>query len=129
MSFRWSLLLACSCVGTADMVVVPQVAPPQPEQVLPDAGSPREFDAGTVALLVVRGTGMFLVKLRADGSAIFETAIVNDPPSEIEGARWVDGWGHEGRLLFTGQVYVAYFGHTKHWGAMGKHQGDLLISL
>jgi hypothetical protein len=72
---------------------------------------------------------MFIVKLRADGSAIFETAIVNDPPSEIEGARWVDNWGHEGRLLFTGQVYVAYFGHTKHWGAMGKHQGDLLISL
>lgn len=86
-------------------------------------------DDGTVALLVVRGTGMFLVKLRADGTAIFETAVVNDPPSEVEGARWVDNWGHEGRLLFTGQGYVAYFGHTKHFGATGKHQGDLLISL
>jgi hypothetical protein len=86
-------------------------------------------DDGTLALLVVRGTGMFLVKLRADGSVIFETPVVNDPPSEVEGARWVDNWGHEGRLLFTGQVYVAYFGHTKHFGAMGKHQGDLLISL
>ena len=86
-------------------------------------------DDGTAALLVVRGTGMFIVKLRADGTALFETPIVNDAPSEIVGARWVDGWGHEGRLLFTGQVYVAYFGHTKQWGSIGKHQGDLLISL
>ncbi len=86
-------------------------------------------DDGTLALLVVRGTGMFIVKLRADGSVIFETAVVNDAPSDVVGARWVDNWGHEGRLLFTGQVYVAYFGHTKQWGAMGKHQGDLLISL
>lgn len=86
-------------------------------------------DDGTLALLVVRGTGMFLVKLRADGSVVFETAVVNDPPSETQGARWVDSWGHEGRLLFTGQVYVAYFGHTKHFGSVGKHQGDLLISL
>ena len=84
---------------------------------------------GTLALLVVRGTGMFIVKLRADGSVIFEVAVVNDPPSETQGARWVDGWGHEGRLLFTGQVYMAYFGHTKHWGSIGKHQGDLLIAL
>ena len=241
MSLRWSLLFVCSCVGTADMVLVPQPTPPA--QSSTDAGSPDAgnnspvdagtspvdsgtppepdagFDAGTppvcgalatrlmtatidvgpanvdvgssfgwsnnrpvqlmgltdgsakiawsgsgqvhvtpvsaamqrsgpdvtlagesvrgfvahddgtVALLVVRGTGMFLIKLRADGTALFETAIVNDPPSEIEGARWVDSWGHEGRLLFTGQVYVAYFGHTKHFGSIGKHQGDLLISL
>lgn len=86
-------------------------------------------DDGSLALLVVRGTGMFLIKLRADGSVLFETPVVNDAPSDTEGARWVDNWGHEGRLLFTGQVYVAYFGHTKHFGAMGKHQGDLLISL
>jgi hypothetical protein len=85
-------------------------------------------DDGTLALLVVRGTGMFIVKVRADGSVLFETPIVNDTP-EVEGSRWVDSWGHEGRLVFTGQVYVAYFGHTKHFGSIGKHQGDLLISL
>ncbi|MDP1822335.1 MAG: hypothetical protein Q8L48_03805 [Archangium sp.] len=239
MSLRWSLLLVCSCVGTADMVGPPEVAPAAvtvdggaavdagvsvaQDSGVVDAGTPPVIDAGfdagpppacgaldtrlisatidvgpasvdvgssygwsnnrpvhlvgladgtaraawsgggqvhvtplsaslqragpdviiagesvrgfvahddgTAALLVVRGTGMFLVKLRADGTALFETAVVNDQPSEVEGARWVDSWGHEGRLLFTGTVYVAYFGHTKHWGAMGKHQGDLLISL
>ena len=242
MSLRWSLLLVCSCVGTADRVLAPQLTPPGPAAQSPDAGStdaglesadagaPRvdagtppvldagldagtppacgalgsrvttatvdvgpasvevgsssgwsnnrpvqlvgltdgtakiawsgagqvhitplsaslqrsgpdvtlvgesvrgfvAHDDGTLALLVVRGTGMFLVKLRADGTALFETAVVNDAPSEIEGARWVDSWGHEGRLLFTGQMYVAYFGHTKHFGSIGKHQGDLLISL
>lgn len=86
-------------------------------------------DDGTVALLVVRGTSMVLTKLRADGTAVFATPVVNDPPAEVEGKRWVDGWGHDGRLVFTGQHYVAYFGHTKHFGAIGKHQGDLLISL
>lgn len=85
-------------------------------------------DDGSMALLVKRGTGMFIVKLNPNGTPAFETAIVNDTP-EVEGSRWVDGWGHEGRLLFTGSVYVAYFGHTKHFGSIGKHQGDLLISL
>ena len=85
-------------------------------------------DDGSTALLVKRSTGMFLVKLNPNGAPAFETAIVNDTP-DVEGSRWVDGWGHEGRLLFTGQVYVAYFGHTKHFGSIGKHQGDLLISL
>lgn len=85
-------------------------------------------DDGAAALLVVRGTGMWLVRLKPDGTTDYEVAIVNDPPSDTEGARWVDGWGHEGRLVFTGTHYVAYFGHTKHWGAMGKHQGDLLES-
>lgn len=85
-------------------------------------------DDGSVALLAVRGTEMHLVKLRADGSQVFDTPIVADPPSDTEGARWVDNWGHEGRLLVAGSVYVAYFGHTRHWGAMGKHQGDLLAS-
>lgn len=86
-------------------------------------------DDGTVALLVVRGTSMVLTKLRADGTVLFAAPVVNDPPAEVEGKRWVDGWGHDGRLVFTGQHYVAYFGHTKHFGAIGKHQGDLLISL
>lgn len=101
----------------------------------PDLTTPGEsvrglvaHDDGAVALLVKRGTGMFLVKLNAAGTVAFEAAVVNDTP-ELEGSRWVDGWGHEGRLLFTGQVYVAYFGHTKHFGSIGKHQGDLLISL
>ena len=85
-------------------------------------------DDGSVALLVVRGTEMHLVKLRSDGSNAFDVPIVADPPSDTEGARWVDNWGHEGRLLVAGNAYVAYFGHTRHWGAMGKHQGDLLAS-
>lgn len=85
-------------------------------------------DDGAAALLVVRGTGMWLVRLAPSGVPAYEVPIVNDPPSDTEGARWVDNWGHEGRLLFTGTHYVAYFGHTKHWGAMGKHQGDLLAS-
>lgn len=83
-------------------------------------------DDGAVGLLVVRGTGMWLVRRAPDGSTAYEKALVNDAPSDTEGARWVDGWGHDGRLLFTGTHYVAYFGHTRHFGAGGKHQGDLL---
>lgn len=49
-------------------------------------------DDGTVALLVVRGTSMVLTKLRADGTAVFATPVVNDPPAEVEGKRWVDSW-------------------------------------
>lgn len=86
-------------------------------------------DDGAVALLVVRGTAMVLVTLGPDGAPRLEVPLVADAPSEVEGARWVDGWGHEGRLVFTGTHYVAYFGHTRQWGAQGKHQGDLLESV
>lgn len=87
-------------------------------------------DDGSMALLVVRGTTMNFVKLRADGSVAVEKVLVGDPPGETTaGARWVDNWGHDGRLVFTGTNYVAYFGHTKFWGAMGKHQGDILMTL
>jgi hypothetical protein len=96
------------------------------------ADSVRGFVAhedGAVALLVVRRQAMVLVRVRGDGTTAFETQLVGDPPAMGAGARWVDGWGHEGRLVFTGQHYVALFGHTKDWGAMGRHQGDRLVSI
>lgn len=101
--------------------------------VVVDGVSVRGFVAhadGAVALLVVRGTSMVFVRLKPDGTLDVEKVLVGDTPNEVTpGSRWVDGWGHEGRLVWTGASYVAYFGHTKYWGAQGKHQGDLLVTL
>jgi hypothetical protein len=102
-----------------------------PDVVL-DGNEVRGFVAhadGSVAVMVVRGTTMNLIKLKADGTQDWLEVLVGDPPSDtVAGSRWVDNWGHEGRMVWTGQVYASYFGHTKYWGAQGKHQGDRLVS-
>lgn len=37
---------------------------------------------------------------------------------------WIDAFYHEGRLLWDGSKYDAYFGCTENWGAIGVHEQD-----
>lgn len=80
---------------------------------------------GGVAMLVARGNVMALVRLDAAGEPVFDTPLVGLQSQTVSGSKWVDSWGHEGRLVFAEGIYGAYFGHTQFWGAQGKHQGDL----
>ncbi|MCC7018119.1 MAG: hypothetical protein IT332_00095 [Ardenticatenales bacterium] len=82
-------------------------------------------DGGT-AMLVVTGNVMSLVRLDAAGATVFRKDLVGLQPQTVTGSKWVDSWGHEGRLVFAENTYAAYFGHTQFFGANGKHQGDLL---
>lgn len=79
-----------------------------------------------VALLVVRGDSLFLVRLDEAGAVEFEERLVGGTPQTTVGSKWVDNWGHEARLVWDGERYSAYSGHTQYFGARGKHQGDLL---
>jgi hypothetical protein len=81
-------------------------------------------DDGAVALLVVRGDSMFLLRFDASGQKQFETSVVGP----LSSGRWVDSWGDQSRLVWDGTHYWAYYGHTQDWGAQGKHQGDTLSS-
>jgi hypothetical protein len=78
-------------------------------------------------VLVVRTDEMHLVRLDNAGAVVFDRLIVGGGDHTATGAKWVDGWGHEGRLAWTGSQYLTYFGHTQEFGgATGKHQGDIL---
>lgn len=79
-----------------------------------------------VALLVVRGDSLFLVRLDADGQVRFETRLVGGGAQDVAGNKWVDNWGHEARLVWADGRYAVYSGHTQQFGSRGKHQGDLL---
>ncbi len=94
---------------------------------LPGA-SVRGFVAHAVgfALLIVRDDEMHLVRLDSLGGVVFDKLVVGGVPQTTAGNKWVDSWGHKGRLVFADGVYAAYFGHTQYFGAQGKHQGDLL---
>ena len=80
---------------------------------------------GSGAVLVRRGRSMTLVGYSADGSISFETETLSAAPASGVGNKWIDDWTHEGRLVWTGAGYTAYFGHTQQWPD-GNHQGDLL---
>ena len=82
-------------------------------------------DGGT-AMLIVTGNVMSLQRLDAEGGTVFKKDLVGLQPQTVAGSKWVDSWGHEGRLVFAENTYAAYFGHTQFFGANGKHQGDLL---
>jgi hypothetical protein len=79
------------------------------------------------AVVVRRGTDdMYLVRLELDGTVRWETQIVGQLGQSVVDSKWVDSWGDEGRLAWTGRDYLLYLGHTQFFGAKGKHQGDLL---
>jgi hypothetical protein len=78
------------------------------------------------AMLVVRGDEMHLVRLDAQGEVAFDKRLVGAVSQTVTGSKWVDSWGHKGRLVYADGVYAAYFGHTQYFGSRGKHQGDLL---
>jgi len=83
-------------------------------------------DGGT-AMLRVRGKVLALVRLDRQGEISFAKDLVGLRPETEEGSKWVDNWGHEGRLVWADERYGAYFGHTQYFdAARGKHQGDLL---
>lgn len=77
-------------------------------------------------LLLASGTQMHMVRLDAAGSVRFDVTLVGDNDHATEGDRWIDDWGHNGRLDWDGTSYAAYFGITGNHGAQGNHQGDTL---
>jgi len=78
------------------------------------------------AVLVRRGDVMALVRLSDAGAEAFTLDIVGGTSHEVEGARWIDDWSHEGRLAWSGSQFAAYFGQTGNHGSAGNHQGDRL---
>ena len=78
------------------------------------------------ALLVVRSDEMILSRV---GTGAFETVIVGGEPHTTDGGMWIDTWPHEGRLLWDGSFYHAYFGCSENWGSIGDHQQDYLWTL
>ena len=81
--------------------------------------------ADGAALLVRRKDVMALVRVDAAGEAVFEVGLVGNQPQDVVGNKWIDSWDHQGRLVWTGEGYGVYFGHTQLWDS-GKHQGDML---
>jgi hypothetical protein len=83
--------------------------------------------ADGVALTVIRGENVHLVRLDATGGVVFDVHLIGGASHDVAGSKWVDGWGHEGRLVWSGETYGLYLGHTQQFGgATDKHQGDLL---
>jgi hypothetical protein len=79
-----------------------------------------------VALLVVDGENLSLVRLGADGHRLFDTHLIGGGSHDVAGTKWMNEWTHEGRLVWSGERYGAYAGHAQQFGANGIHQGDLL---
>jgi hypothetical protein len=78
------------------------------------------------ALLRGEPDDMWLVRFDKAGKKIFEKQLVGTKAQNVIGSKWIDDWGHEGRLVWSGSQYGAYFGHTQLFGANDdKHQGDL----
>lgn len=76
------------------------------------------------ALIVVRGDAMVFVRFDASGNVAATLDIVGNQTHDVDGARWIDDWPHQGRLAWSGSEYSAYFGQTGNHGAAGNHQGD-----
>lgn len=96
--------------------------------LLPGRSEVRGFVAhsdGGTALLVGEGDTMTLRRMDAAGKTLFEKKLVGGLPQNVNGNKWIDDWGHEGRLVWSGTQYGAYFGHTQAFGPTEKHQGDL----
>jgi hypothetical protein len=79
-----------------------------------------------VAVLVKRDDAMHLVRIATDGTEQFDRMLVGGNDHGTEGDKWVNMWGHNGRLAWSGDTYAAYFGHAQNFGSEGEHQGDLL---
>jgi hypothetical protein len=79
------------------------------------------------AVLVKRDDVMAVVRY-VDGSGVLYTAnTVGATSHDVEGARWIDDWPHEGRLAWSGTQLAVYHGQTGNFGAAsGNHQGDRL---
>jgi len=77
-------------------------------------------------LLLARGEQMHMLRLDAAGAVRFDVTLVGDNDHTQAGDRWIDSWGHYGRLDWDGNQYVAYFGITGNHGVQGNHQGDTL---
>ncbi len=80
------------------------------------------------ALLVARPPQMVVVLVNASGGVVRETPLVGTVDQSMEGARWIDSWGFEGRAAVVatanGFNVGAYHGQSGNFGAMGNHQGD-----
>jgi len=78
------------------------------------------------AVLVGDPDDMWLVRYDDEGRKVWEKQLVGQRPQSQIGSKWIDDWGREGRLAWSGSQYGAYFGHTQLFGANNdKHQGDL----
>lgn len=84
---------------------------------------------GHVVVLVRRAEKMALVRLAPDGTVVFDLTLIGDTAQTESGAKFINNWGHEGRMVWTGKSYALYFGHAMNWGAQGVHQGDLLTEV
>jgi len=92
-------------------------------------GEVRGFVAHDDGAALLRGQpdDMWLTRLDAKGKTVFEKQLGGARAQSQVGSKWIDDWGHEGRLVWGGDRYAAYFGHTQMFGGgKGKHQGDLL---
>lgn len=116
--------------GSVHVTAVDDAGQRMGEDVIVPGDEVRGFVAGPdgyYSLLVVRGDEMHLVLYsQRSPEETVDTRIVGGVSKTRSGSKWVDDWGHEGRLVWDGEKYAAYFGHTQNWGAQGKHQGDLL---
>ncbi len=81
---------------------------------------------GGFGVAVIQGEQVALAAYDGDGSHRWDRTLVGDNTHTQAGDKWVDSWGHEGRMVWTGSHYALYMGHTQEFGAQGKHQGDLL---
>lgn len=81
---------------------------------------------GGFGVLVMLDAKVILAGYDAGGEHRFDKVLVGDNNHSKAGDKWVDSWGHEGRLAWGDNSYSAYFGHTQEFGANGKHQGDLI---
>ena len=82
------------------------------------------------ALLVRRAETMVFVRTDKTGKTTKEVVLVGNNNHTKVNDKWVDSWGHRGRLLWSDKdkKYAAYFGHNMLW-SNGKHQGDILMYL
>jgi hypothetical protein len=78
------------------------------------------------AVLVRRGHDMRLVRLFDDGSTPIDVEIIGDEDESVVGNKWIGYATHEGRLVWDGSRYAAYFGHMQKWSDGIAHQGDIL---
>ncbi len=76
------------------------------------------------AVMVRRDDVMAVVRLDDTGATLFTANTAGGTPHDVEGARWIDDWSHDGRLAWSGSQFAAYHGQTGNHGASGNHQGD-----
>jgi hypothetical protein len=78
------------------------------------------------ALLVRRGDAMHFVRLDRANEPVVDLRLVGDNAHTVSGDQWVNHWGHNSRLAWSGTTYAAYYGICENFGADDSHQGDVL---